>query len=55
MPRLRPQSSQVLIESDWNLKPLALAMACYGICVLIESDWNLKIFKKERLKKHEMY
>ena len=32
----------VLIESDWNLKPIPDKSASAIFCVLIESDWNLK-------------
>ena len=32
----------VLIESDWNLKPLRMWMMANSNNVLIESDWNLK-------------
>ena len=32
----------VLIESDWNLKPLRIPQEVSSSLVLIESDWNLK-------------
>ena len=32
----------VLIESDWNLKYIAINRTPPRLAVLIESDWNLK-------------
>ena len=34
--------SNVLIESDWNLKSIAVHLPFSVSAVLIESDWNLK-------------
>ena len=36
--------SQVLIESDWNLKYRVTPVKGWCVWVLIESDWNLKFF-----------
>ena len=35
----------VLIESDWNLKPLLILLNVNRRKVLIESDWNLKLYR----------
>ena len=46
----------VLIESDWNLKYLAVGDNLSLKDVLIESDWNLKWTGYQReLNKGELY
>ena len=36
------KQTQVLIESDWNLKVTGITFRQTSYEVLIESDWNLK-------------
>ena len=40
---------KVLIESDWNLKYIAINRTPPRLAVLIESDWNLKKPAQEKV------
>ena len=48
-----PRQRVGLIESDWNLKKIAIAPGNVSVMGLIESDWNLKAEVELRLDRFD--